>query len=108
MKRHCNLSFPVLRSNVTTASLVGHRSQLVTTRSNGITLTSSYSDATELQAIAVLWVARRETEEKYNAMRSRNAGSISLHHGNGGLSLKKSLQIFLQKRKDRIQASMPY
>lgn len=62
-------------------------------------------------------------EENCNIMsseESKNSGGLiaapprpdhqpALHRSSGrGLSLRKSLQRFLQIRKDRIQASMPY
>ncbi|KAL2461039.1 Jasmonate ZIM-domain protein 11b [Abeliophyllum distichum] len=74
-------------------------------------ITIFQSDATELQAIAILWLARMEMEEKLNKSRTSVASpymQFQLHPTTRGLSLKKSLQKFLQKRKDRIQATMPY
>ncbi|XP_009630463.1 protein TIFY 5A [Nicotiana tabacum] len=65
----------------------------------------------ELQALAILWHARREMEEKYN-MSASNLRAPSLQfqlHSPYGLSLRKSLQRFLQKRRERrIQAANPY
>ncbi|XP_011091963.1 protein TIFY 5A-like [Sesamum indicum] len=68
------------------------------------------SDVTELQAIAILWLAKRVTDERRNELeRNRSPSRQQLQfHGSRGLSLKKSLQKFLRKRRDRIQASMPY
>ncbi|XP_022856366.1 protein TIFY 5B-like isoform X2 [Olea europaea var. sylvestris] len=74
-------------------------------------ITNLQRDATELQAIAILWLARMEMEEKLNNSRTSSVAPVpymqfQLHRR--GISLKKSLQRFLQKRKDRIQAAMPY
>ncbi|KAL0455311.1 UNVERIFIED_CONTAM: hypothetical protein Slati_0870300 [Sesamum latifolium] len=62
------------------------------------------------QAIAILWLAKRVTDEKRNVLESNGSPSLQQLqiHGSRGLSLKKSLQKFLRKRRDRIQASMPY
>ncbi|XP_019262482.1 PREDICTED: protein TIFY 5A-like [Nicotiana attenuata] len=69
-------------------------------------------DTSELQALAILWHARREMEEKYNTSASNlRAPSLQfqLHSPYNGLSLRKSLQRFLQKRRERrIQAANPY
>nr|GMC82947.1 protein TIFY 5A-like [Ipomoea batatas] len=67
-------------------------------------------DASELQILGILWLARREVEEKDNINRS-NLRLSSPHHYHSpptpaaGSSLKKSLQRFLQKRRDRIRAA---
>ncbi|KAI3448718.1 hypothetical protein Pfo_005383 [Paulownia fortunei] len=109
MRRNCNLNFQILASDAP-SSPSSFFSQLVCSDQNQISIL--YSDATEVQAITILWLARREMEEKYNMSKSKiNPGSPSQQlqlHCTRGLSLKKSLQKFLQKRKDRIQASMPY
>lgn len=83
------------------------------------------ADVTELQAKAILLLARREEEEKLMASTSRsgscsssestpprpplepNSLSSSICNPNG-LSMKKSLQRFLQKRNNRIQSTFPY
>ncbi|KAF8413561.1 hypothetical protein HHK36_001552 [Tetracentron sinense] len=68
-------------------------------------------DATELQARAIIWLASREIEERMNTSRSESV-SPSLQsqvlYSPSGLSIKRSLQRFLQKRKKRIQATSPY
>ncbi|XP_009790070.1 protein TIFY 5A [Nicotiana tabacum] len=68
-------------------------------------------DTSELQALAILCHARGEMEEKYNTSASNlKAPSLQFQlHSPYGLSLRKSLQRFLQKRKERrIQAANPY
>ncbi|OUZ99369.1 Tify [Macleaya cordata] len=70
-------------------------------------------DVTELQARAILSLARREMDERMKTPRSLDPASpvlqSQLHSPNNGISMKRSLQRFLQKRKNRIQAtSHPY
>ncbi|KAI5670946.1 hypothetical protein M9H77_11310 [Catharanthus roseus] len=70
-------------------------------------------DVTELQARAIILLASREMEE-----RSRSPGGseptspallqTQLCSPTSGLSMTKSLQRFLQKRKNRVQATYPY
>ncbi|KVH89392.1 protein TIFY 5A-like [Cynara cardunculus var. scolymus] len=64
----------------------------------------SVCDVTDTQARAIIKVASEEIEEKW---RSRTPGSPLLPSPSG-LSMKMSLQSFLQKRKHRIQATSPY
>ncbi|XP_043699171.1 protein TIFY 5A-like [Telopea speciosissima] len=64
-------------------------------------------DVTELQARSIIWLARREMEDRMNLepispLQSQLRNPTSL-------SMKRSLQQFLQKRKNRIQAAAsPY
>ncbi|KAL9361201.1 hypothetical protein Peur_043986 [Populus x canadensis] len=70
----------------------------------------SVCDVTEFQARAIIWLASREKEERSNTARSSQAPK-PLHsqlHSPPGLSLKRSLQRFLQKRKERAEAISPY
>ncbi|KAF8370198.1 hypothetical protein HHK36_031766 [Tetracentron sinense] len=64
-------------------------------------------DVTELQARAILWVASGEMDERMSTPRSELI-SPSLQSPVSSLSMKRSLQRFLQKRKIRIQATSPY
>ncbi|KAK4339493.1 hypothetical protein RND71_040955 [Anisodus tanguticus] len=67
-------------------------------------------DISEFQALDILWHARREMEEKYN-INGSNSRKPSLQfqlHSPYGLSLRKSLQSFLQKRRDRVQGATPH
>ncbi|MCD9559338.1 hypothetical protein HAX54_017238 [Datura stramonium] len=67
------------------------------------------SDATELQAKAIIYLASREIEEKTNKTQSpMSKPSSSLLQPQTGLFMKRSLQSFLQKRKNRIQTTSPY
>ncbi|KAF8391065.1 hypothetical protein HHK36_023365 [Tetracentron sinense] len=64
-------------------------------------------DVTELQARAILWVASGEVDERMSTPGSELV-SPSLQSPVSSLSMKRSLQRFLQKRKIRIQATSPY
>ncbi|KAH7533597.1 hypothetical protein FEM48_Zijuj04G0148700 [Ziziphus jujuba var. spinosa] len=67
-------------------------------------------DLTELQVRAIILFASEEMEEK-NDRKGSKLASISLQpqvYKPPGFSLKRSLQRFLQKRKQRNQASSPY
>ncbi|XP_042479249.1 protein TIFY 5A-like [Macadamia integrifolia] len=69
----------------------------------------SACDVTELQARAIICLARREMEEKMNTPRSESISPLqSQLHNPTGMSMKRSLQQFLQKRKNRIQSASPY
>ncbi|KAL0398323.1 UNVERIFIED_CONTAM: protein TIFY 5A [Sesamum radiatum] len=81
-------------------------------------------DVTELQARSIISLARREMEDEKSKSSSGGSGSGSepsspvlmsspIHNNSrtssgGGLSMKRSLQSFLQKRKSRVQAISPY
>ncbi|KAF8391064.1 hypothetical protein HHK36_023364 [Tetracentron sinense] len=60
-----------------------------------------------MQARAILWVASGEMDERMSTPRSELI-SPSLQSPVSSLSMKRSLQRFLQKRKIRIQATSPY
>ncbi|KAJ4825409.1 hypothetical protein Tsubulata_030902 [Turnera subulata] len=68
----------------------------------------SNCDATELQARTILWLASQEVKERISSVQSRPPSLHSQLYGHSGLSLKRSLQRFLQKRKKRAQGSYPY
>ncbi|CAK7350192.1 unnamed protein product [Dovyalis caffra] len=68
-------------------------------------------DVTELQARAILTLAGREMEDKSRSPEGSQPTSPTLPSqlcSRTGLSMKRSLQRFLQKRKHRIQATSPY
>ncbi|GLU14005.1 hypothetical protein SLE2022_306010 [Rubroshorea leprosula] len=72
-------------------------------------------DVTELQARAILSMATREImEEKMNLKTPTGSEPASptlpsqVYSPATALSMKRSLQRFLQKRKHRIQATFPY
>ncbi|XP_009778558.1 protein TIFY 5A-like [Nicotiana sylvestris] len=66
------------------------------------------SDATELQAREIIYLASRETEEKTKIPSPISEAPSPLLQTQTGLSMKRSLQRFLQKRKNRIQETSPY
>ncbi|XP_059304019.1 protein TIFY 5A-like [Lycium ferocissimum] len=67
------------------------------------------SDATELQAKAIIYLASREMEGKTKKILSPiSEPSSPLLQPQTGLFMKRSLQRFLQKRKNRIQSTSPY
>ncbi|KAF5748875.1 protein TIFY 5A [Tripterygium wilfordii] len=67
-------------------------------------------DITELQARAIIWLAGREMEERIKKTSSRGpkAPSLSQLYSLPGVSMKRSLQRFLQKRNKRTQTTSPY
>uniref|UniRef100_A0A5B7AIU0 Protein TIFY n=1 Tax=Davidia involucrata TaxID=16924 RepID=A0A5B7AIU0_DAVIN len=67
----------------------------------------SVCDVTEIQARAIIMHASREMEEKMKTPPSSPLLQSQLYSPIG-LSMKRSLQQFLQKRKHRIQATSPY
>ncbi|CAN4081535.1 unnamed protein product [Withania somnifera] len=66
------------------------------------------SDATELQAKAIIHLASREMEEKIRTPLSLLEPPSLILQSQTGVSMKKSLQRFLEKRKNRAQAMSPY
>ncbi|XP_072951364.1 protein TIFY 5A-like [Typha angustifolia] len=76
-------------------------------------------DVTEIQARAIISMAKREVEDKENENNKHDFQQLQFpyklqHRGlnpellNQQLSMKRSLQRFLQKRKTRIAAVSPY
>lgn len=61
-----------------------------------------------IQARAIIRIARKEMEEKSKTPSSFSEPPSPLLPSQAGVSMKKSLQRFLQKRKSRIQATSPY
>lgn len=61
-----------------------------------------------IQARAIIHLASREMEEKTKTSSSFSEPQSPLLQSQTGVSMKKSLQRFLQKRKNRIQAISPY
>ncbi|KAL2343385.1 hypothetical protein Fmac_004670 [Flemingia macrophylla] len=69
------------------------------------------SDATELQARSILMVANREMEKRVMTASSpllQSPHNNNMYSPGTGLSMKRSLQRFLQKRKNRVQETSPY
>ncbi|XP_022139826.1 protein TIFY 5A [Momordica charantia] len=73
-------------------------------------------DFTEEQARAIIMLATRHTKEEKTTCRRQTLEPSSPEQTNSGagagsvsgISMKKSLQRFLQKRKHRIQSASPY
>ncbi|KAI9094476.1 hypothetical protein K1719_026701 [Acacia pycnantha] len=66
-----------------------------------------FIDVTELQARVIIWLGSREMEgsspERISSFWLQSQALMCEGGANGGLSLKKSLHTFLQKRKKRTQ-----
>ncbi|KAG6594460.1 Protein TIFY 5A, partial [Cucurbita argyrosperma subsp. sororia] len=118
MRRNCNLE---LRLSPTTTAAVANAAAASSSADNGSLqsqqLTIFYNgricvcDVTELQARAILKLATREMEEKdLNEPTSPmlQQSPVPRTPTTPGLSMKRSLQRFLQKRKHRVQATSPY
>ncbi|KAL0305482.1 UNVERIFIED_CONTAM: protein TIFY 5A [Sesamum calycinum] len=135
MKRNCNLELRLVTPSVFYHN-AQHRAMLdmmggspdekqqLTIFYNGRVATC---DVTELQARSIISLARREMEDEKSKSSLGGSGSgsgsepsspvlisspiqnSSQTRGNGsGLSMKRSLQSFLQKRRSRVQAISPY
>ncbi|EEF42635.1 conserved hypothetical protein [Ricinus communis] len=72
-------------------------------------------DVTDFQARAILLLASKEMEHKPRRSPSGSSSEPAsptlpspIYSPNNGLSMKRSLQRFLQKRNHRIQATCPY
>ncbi|XP_020204360.1 protein TIFY 5A [Cajanus cajan] len=72
------------------------------------------SDVTEFQARSILMVANKEMERRVMTPTGSEPSSPMLqsphniYSPSSGLSMKRSLQRFLQKRKNRVQETSPY
>ncbi|XP_023544865.1 protein TIFY 5A [Cucurbita pepo subsp. pepo] len=119
MRRNCNLE---LRLSPTSSAIaaVSDQSSAAVAAANASPqsqqLTIFYNgricvcDATELQAIAILKLATREMEEKgpnETPWPILQQSPAAVTPTTPGLSMKRSLQRFLQKRKHRAQPTSP-
>ncbi|KAJ4703879.1 protein TIFY 5A-like [Melia azedarach] len=131
MRRNCNLELRLLPSSASlSSSELGspghHRDYLhmmgessVSPQNQQRQLTIFYNgrvcvfDVTEFQARAILLLASREMDERMKTPTGSEPASPSIESqlynpNNTGLSMKRSLQRFLQKRKHRSLATSPY
>ncbi|XP_054801097.1 protein TIFY 5A [Prosopis cineraria] len=68
-------------------------------------------DVTELQARSILMLANREMKGRArtpNGSEPSSPNTVPSYSPSSGLSMKRSLQSFLQKRKNRILEASPY
>nr|UXP70617.1 JAZ4 [Aquilaria sinensis]UXP70618.1 JAZ4 [Aquilaria sinensis] len=114
IKRNCcNLELRLVPSNIVEEirrSQQNDEKQSLTIFYNG---SVSVADVTELQARALLLLASREVEERIRsptttASEPATPSALPSPLYSSGLSMKKSLQRFLQKTKNRSQAASPY
>ncbi|XP_055821960.1 protein TIFY 5A-like [Solanum dulcamara] len=111
MRRNCNLELSLMPPSPNNFSmedqeLENKQSQQLTIFYNGKFVVS---DVTELQAKAIIHLASREMEKKtHKTPPPMSEPSSPLLQPQTGLFMKKSLQRFLQKRKNRIQTASPY
>ncbi|XP_076885349.1 protein TIFY 5A-like [Bidens hawaiensis] len=68
----------------------------------------SICDVTELQAMRIIKVASEEIGDNCGRTSPCSPLTSPLIGSQGGLCMRRSLQMFLQKRKHRIQSTSPY
>ncbi|XP_027339364.1 protein TIFY 5A-like [Abrus precatorius] len=71
------------------------------------------ADVTELQAKSILMLANKRMEERVKTPTGSAPSSPTIRHSHNqlnspGLSMRRSLQRFLQKRRHRTQEASPY
>ncbi|XP_057948988.1 protein TIFY 5A-like [Malania oleifera] len=111
--RHHNPEYMVESGNSSGSSSQQSNQQQMTIFYNG---RICVCDVTELQARAIILLARQEMEERMISRKPTTAQALepmspSLQpqlHSPTGLSMKRSLQRFLQTRRHRVQATAPH
>ncbi|KAK4271857.1 hypothetical protein QN277_020487 [Acacia crassicarpa] len=122
MRRNCNLELRLFPSFETRSTEQDGESP----QQNLQKLTMFYDgkmcvfDVNEVQARWILTLANREMKERARTPNGYGSGSgsgsepsspnttVPMYSPNSGLSMKRSLQSFLQKRKNRILEASPY
>ncbi|KAH1092461.1 hypothetical protein AAZX31_14G002600 [Glycine max] len=97
MKRNCYLDLRLQSSSPSHRSMNGTlniHNNLVAILHNG---RQCIFDTTELQARMIIWLASKEMEENTTGLHSE----ALLIHVSRGLSIKKSLENFLQRRRKK-------
>ncbi|XP_048438516.1 protein TIFY 5A-like [Pyrus x bretschneideri] len=116
MRRNCNLELQLYSPGSNETQQQEHQQQRrrLTIFYNGM---MCVRDVTELQARSILFLANKEMEESVKSPFTPSSGSSEPPSPNvvsplcstvAGVSMKRSLQRFLQKRKHRTQATSPY
>ncbi|XP_047944422.1 protein TIFY 5A [Salvia hispanica] len=104
MKRNCNLELRLVTPSMLDLNdESSNKKQQLSIFYNG---KMACCDATELQVRAIISLASREAEEKS----SKNLAAMNspVYSAATGLSMKRSLKRFLEKRKSRAQTISPY
>ncbi|XP_057764001.1 protein TIFY 5A [Salvia miltiorrhiza] len=117
MKRNCNLELRLVTPSVSFHLADRSDSMLDMNEEspyNTQQLTIFYNgkiascDATELQARAIISLASREAEEKSSRNSPPPPLNSPVYSAATGMSMKRSLKRFLEKRKSRAQSMSPY
>ncbi|XP_051125262.1 protein TIFY 5A [Andrographis paniculata] len=121
MARNCNLELRLVTPSVHfhSADYSASRSDMAdsSSKEEKQKLTIFYNgritacDVTDLQARAIILLANRETEDEKSIVEEKTSSTTVQSPGYNppnGLYMKRSLQRFLQKRKNRAQATSPY
>ncbi|KAL4336001.1 hypothetical protein GQ457_07G030290 [Hibiscus cannabinus] len=116
MRRNCNLELGLFPSSYPGDShdMMEESSQSPEKQLQLQQLTIFYNgrlcvcDVTELHARAILKLASRERDETMKTPTASSTLKPPANNSHTAISMKRSLQQFLQKRKTRIQATSPY
>ncbi|KAF8007608.1 hypothetical protein BT93_K1573 [Corymbia citriodora subsp. variegata] len=111
MGKNCNLDLHLLSSisSSSSSSSSSHQSQ-VNQQQLAIFNKGRVRpfDLTEFQARAIIWLASREVESRAGLSPPSKKTHLLWGPSSPGLSMKRSLQRFLQERRKRARAMAPY